>query len=268
MPDLTEQNRHARRFRVGASEVGALLDVHPYTSPARIFDRIVNDRGIEKTQVMRVGSLLEGPVAKTWAAIEGRRVRANRRTYLSPLTEWLAATPDYFVQREHAVLEVKLTGDRWDDLPPFVAWQVRAQLHATNRAFGYVVVANGSQLRTFELARDMAAEAAMIEAVDAFGREHLATHWPPPVVNGEARDVMLRVWTPNAGTITADLELEQYAAAMLEAQRSRRELAPFDEQARAGMVRRLVEADATAIVGNGWRATLEGDPPSRLVIRG
>ena len=268
MPELTERNRLARRQRVGASEVGALLDPHPYTTPGRIYDRIVNDRGVDQTQVMRVGSLLEGPVAKAWGWINSKTVRANRRTYLSPVTAWLAATPDYFVSAEHALLEVKLTGDRWDDIPPHVVWQVRAQLHCTNRDLAYVAVANGSQLRSFEVSRDLYAEDEMLSAVERFGAEYIEPRIPPPY-DAEPREVLLRVYGPSlaGGTITADEDMEQWASAIMELQQLQRELGPLADEARAGLTRRLVEAGALNVIGRGWRAALEGSPPSRLVVR-
>lgn len=190
---LTEANHAIRRRNVSASEVGALLGDHPWTTPAAIWDRL-NGIGPEReqTEAMAIGSALE-PVILELAANKLRtRLRANGRTYVHPRVR-LCATPDALVLPRNdaermmygnALVELKASGsrDRWRDptsggpgLPADVEWQCRAQMACTHRDRVIVVVLVGVALHVFTVERNYGPERRMTRAVQAFWTDYVET---------------------------------------------------------------------------------------------
>lgn len=182
MPGLTPANDAIRLENVTASEVGALLDTHPYMTPEAIWDRLCNPFALERTsnEAMETGSWMEPAIAGLAARRLGITIRANRKSYVHPKVR-LAATPDYLVVAQPpGLLEIKMSGrpEMWPlrgPLPPHVEWQVRAQMACARRYTAAVAVLVGVGLRTFLVERDREQEDRMLAAVDRFWREHVVT---------------------------------------------------------------------------------------------
>jgi hypothetical protein len=267
MPTLTKRSLETRRTRVGASEVGALLDLHPYTSPARIYARIVDGDTIPQTASMGVGKDLEGPVLRMAARALGLKVKACSLTYAYPELP-LAATPDAYAfdGETHGLVEVKISGDYslWTDLPAYVEWQVRAQLAATDRAWAYVAALVGSTLKTYRVDRDAELEARMLNAVDRFDRLHLTPKIPPETEDAE---LVLR-WSLREREIvatTGELAVlgDDYAGLTRE-----RRLAEADEKgARALFAAEVAHRGARLVIGSGWTATVDDAGVLRMTVK-
>lgn len=181
MPGLTAANQEIRAANVTASEVGALLGPHPYTSPELIWDRLCSPFALERptTEAMLNGSFLEPAIAALASKRLGLRLRATSKTYVHPEVR-LCATPDYLVLgTPPGLVEIKLSGSRdmWSRLEPpeHVEWQVRAQMACTGRETAAICVLIGTGLRTYLLERDRAKEDRMLAEVDRFWREHIKT---------------------------------------------------------------------------------------------
>lgn len=185
MPPLTEANRLIRANNVTASEVAALMPTgHPYATPRSIYDRLMApDTGADKgSQAMRIGSHMEAAILRFAETEIGFRARANARSFVHPVVR-LAATPDAFVigrmpwaiGPERAIVEVKMSGraELWRDVPDYIEWQSRAQLACTGRDVVYIVVLAAMRLLSFPVEREAAKETALVEAVDAFWRDHI-----------------------------------------------------------------------------------------------
>src|SRR4029077_20863261 len=185
MPELTTAQHEARRSRIGASEVGALLGPHPYTDPARIYARIVDGPAPEKSsRAMQAGHALESAIGEVAAKSEGLRLRACSRTYVHP-TVPLAASPDFYardVAGSRGLLEVKLSRE-WSDWsdgpPPWYVWQVRAQLALTGRPWAYLAALVGTAITVHRIERDFSLELELLEAVERFAVAHLIPRKPP-----------------------------------------------------------------------------------------
>ena len=192
MPPLTERNHLIRAQHVTASEVGALLGEHPYTTPEAIWDRLM-ERGPEReppSQSMRLGSYMEGPILRWYAQEKGVRVKANSRS-LVHRTVRLCATPDAYIVGG-GLVEVKLSGrtDLWARTPPdYVIWQAMAQLAVTNRDYCDIAVLIGATFRIHTVYRDPLAEVMMTEAVTAFWDDHIRMGRRPEPTT---REVVLR----------------------------------------------------------------------------
>lgn len=183
---LTEANQVIRAQNVSASEVGALVGSHPYTTPERIWDRLM---GVEEerptSEAMETGSFMEGPILRLAEKRLGIKARQNARTYAHK-TVRLCATPDALViGQPPGLVEIKMSGrpEIWRSVPEYVEWQVRAQMACTNRYTVAVCVLVGVGLRTFLIERDADLEDRMLAAVQVFWTDHILTGVrPEPIV--------------------------------------------------------------------------------------
>lgn len=181
MPALTPDNDLVRSRNVTASEVGALLDKHPYTNPTKIYDRLMTpamDTHIQ-SEAMAIGVFLEPYVARFASRKLGLRLRAATRSieYKGKPPVNLCATPDYYVLGQNALVEIKVSSIMYgwtdDTLHPHYEWQARAQMACTNRDLCIVCAMVGSTFYTVYVVRDLQKERRMLEAVDKFWYDHV-----------------------------------------------------------------------------------------------
>lgn len=193
---LTEANMAIRAANVTASEVGALLDPHPYMTPERIWDRLVSPFPMEviASEAMDNGSFMEAAILRLAEKRLGLKARQNSKTYTHK-TVHLCATPDALVLgTPPALVEIKLSGNHemWRSVPLHVLWQVRAQMACTNRDTAAVCVLVGSGLRTFLVERDPIEEERMLEAVERFWTFNVEGRQRPlPVPRSE--EIVMRI---------------------------------------------------------------------------
>ena len=184
MPALTEANDLVRSRNVTASEVGALLDKHPYTNPTKIYDRLMTPAmdTHRQSEAMEIGVFLEPYVARYAARKLGLRLRAATRTIeYKPshgnLPTSLCATPDYYVLGKPMLVEIKVSsilyGWSEENLHPHYEWQARAQMACTNRDVCIICAMVGSTFFHVPIVRDLQKERRMLEAVDQFWYKHV-----------------------------------------------------------------------------------------------
>jgi predicted phage-related endonuclease len=184
VPALTPDNDLVRARNVTASEVGALLDYHPYTNPTKIYDRLMTPASDlhRQSDAMAIGVFMEPYVAKYAAKTLGLKLRAATRTIeYKPshgnLPTSLCATPDYYVLGKRMLVEIKVSSIMYgwseDDLHPHYEWQARAQMACTNRDVCIVCALVGSTFYHIPIVRDLQKERRMLEAVDKFWYSHV-----------------------------------------------------------------------------------------------
>lgn len=209
----------ARMDGIGASEVPALFNCHPYLSPFALWaaKRGATPRSGESTIPQRVGQALEPLLCDLVHEKAGYDV-----DYPATIDMWrddveprLFATTDAYVEDAggaRGALELKTRrwskGQDWEEDPPLdVIMQVQAQLACTG--FGYAVVAgliHGSDLRWYVIERD----SQLIRSI----RESVADMWrrvesgEAPVADGhEATTEALRaMWLKESAELTVDLD--------------------------------------------------------------
>lgn len=273
MPAPSERGHAIRAGRIGASEVGAIVEpeTHPYTTPIDVYARIVE--GVPKYQSgttrMRLGNDLEPYVASRWRERTGKRTLRSFRTYPHPTGYALAATPDYYVVGEPALLEIKVDrggySDDWVDLPRHVFWQVLAQLSCTGRSIGYVGALVGSELRTFVVDRaDHAAdESRMLFAVEEFTLQHLAVGIPPEPVPDEL--VLVVAPTPTDVADSAGI-VDEAGETLAGVMRDERVLAELRDGLRSTLARYMAQHGIRLLRGSSWRAETRQSPNGRTAL--
>lgn len=175
MPPLTPESNIIRARNVSASEVGALLDKHPYMTAGAIYDRLSDPIAWEaqrdpQNESMALGSYMEPYIARYAARKLGLRLRANR--YTREYRGWtrLCATADYLVLGHPMLVEVKLSSIMygWADetLAPHIEWQARAQMAVWDRDVVIVAALVGARFYSIAVLRDAEKERRMLQAVD------------------------------------------------------------------------------------------------------
>jgi predicted phage-related endonuclease len=152
-----EQWLELRKADVTASVVGALRNLHPFTSRLRLYkEKIGVDMGTVKQNVrMRRGSEIEAAIG----AMVGRKHRDWKITepnvYLRDPERRIGATPDFYIESDEelglGVLQTKLTTEKnfrreWmsDDgtlmVPPWIVLQTTVEAMLAGATFGMVAV--------------------------------------------------------------------------------------------------------------------------------
>jgi putative phage-type endonuclease len=136
----SESWREFRRWRLGGSEIAAVLGLSPYESPLSLWLRKMGLAGPQqKKPEMDWGNRLEPVVADRFFEEDGRWLWGigTPATYTHPDRDWQAASPDRFIsysstaaEQADAILEVKTSpyGDGWgvpytDEIPVYYRTQ-------------------------------------------------------------------------------------------------------------------------------------------------
>ncbi len=178
MPALTATNDIIRARNVAASEVGALLDKHPYSTPWGIYDRLKSEFiiRVEQSEAMRLGQYFEPYIARYAAQKLGLKLRANTRTRELPHVA-LCATADYYVVGHPYLVEVKLSNKQFmwteETLQPYIEWQARAQMAVYDRDLCIIAALVGSTFYIVYVQRDAAKEKLLLDTVHQFMQNHV-----------------------------------------------------------------------------------------------
>lgn len=265
----------ARAATLGASEVAALYDVHPFLSrfalwqakAGRIAPPVVdNERA-------KWGLRLEAVIAE--AAAEERGWKIERGTWLRDGEEpRLSATPDFLIVPD-GVLEIKNVdaaqfARAWGDEPPLhVLLQVQAQLAVTGREEGYVAaLVGGNTLRIFRVPRRPAIIDDMRRRVAEFWASIERGEEPPPDGSASASEALRalhRELSDDAIDLTGDNRAPELCAALLAAI-ERRKAAEAEENAlRAELMAKLSGHRAAIVPGFRVRVVVTPEKPETVI---
>lgn len=204
-------NHESRRSTIGASEIGALFDCHPYTSRYALWARksgieVVDEN--EHSERQQIGLDLEQPLLEIWAKREGLIVEHNRKSMLRPNLPGLSATPDGLVLAESensqpweiiATVDVKTVRPHeranWRDngIPEYYAWQLEQQMLVAGVAHGYLVALFGvDEIAATRVEANVQRREHIIDAAAAFW-ESVRTQTPPEIDGHKATtDALMR----------------------------------------------------------------------------
>jgi putative phage-type endonuclease len=215
---------------IGSGDAAAALGLSPWESPYSLFCRKIGEiEGPEESEAMRMGKKLEDFIAdlffeEHWDKHPESLGIGSGATVRSVAHPFMLATLDRIFRDDqgHGDLELKTTSiylkDDWDQYPPdYVSVQVQHQLAVTGLERAWVAVLIGGQhYKDFEIARDDALIANLIEAEQAFWQRVL-DKTPPPVDGSDSTIEALRARydEPDPGSV---IELgHHWSAPLLEA---------------------------------------------------
>ena len=144
-PDARDRWRDARRPYLGASDVAAVLGLHPYRSALECYHDKTTVKPDEDNQFKRWGRIVEPYVGEDVARQVGRIYRPDGRILVSRAHPWLSCTLDGFLDRAPGLQEVpefqelpdtiqteikstRFRGPWREDIPKYVTTQMQQQL--------------------------------------------------------------------------------------------------------------------------------------------
>lgn len=208
-PDATEdQWLAARRERVSASEIAAVMGVSPHASPFSLYWSKVNEWDVVQTFAMSVGTKLEPVVADLFADAYPDLVvhRPQHRLYGRVGNLDVCASPDFLVTgpphyREVRPLETKSDeGGPWGktgtaDVPYHHKLQVWAQCYTLGASIGYIARLAGKRFTVHPIPYDADAFRPALQAAARF-RTDLAVGNAPDIDGHAATAATLEMIEP------------------------------------------------------------------------
>ena len=276
VPITSPKQWHAlRATHVGASEVGAVFDVHPHLTRFELWHMKKGDLiepDAREDERMFWGLQLEDAIARGVGERTGWTMRKARR-YLS--LDRLGATLDYEAHRKPdgwGVVQIKNIDwaefSRWDDGEPPLHYelQVQQELHLTRHAWGSLgVLVGGNSLKLYERRPHGDAWNRLRDGVRSFWTSVASGEEPKPDWKRDAEAVSrVRAWAKKGkvawalGDSDLDRQLWHYFTAKAE-ERDARERARI---LKAKILHRMGEAET--IVGDTWRAHAPTRPPVKI----
>ncbi len=188
---LTVEQRRARL--IGASDVAALMRLIPFKGARGPWDVYMDLYGLRRrapmTLHMRKGLILEPLLAQVYAETTGNRLFKAAETLAHSQLPVLTVHVDRLAQetlapKPNLTIEMKMVGWRvkkhWDDgIPAYVLTQVMAQMSAWGLGQAHVPVDFDDELSIFQAELDSEVETVILEAVEAFWRDHIVPMKPP-----------------------------------------------------------------------------------------
>jgi putative phage-type endonuclease len=269
-----------RRQGVGASEVAAMIDAHPWESRWSIWAAKV---GLtppldEPTDSMRLGTDLE-PVIGRWFHQRTGLYVAGEQTFVVHRREpWAIAHLDGYVlespppprrrqHRDHAVglFEAKYTADSWDELPLHYRLQVQWQMYVTAQPRAWVAALmlpfGRPRFTVFEVKFDRRQIDELAAATKAFWLDHVVTGIPPAADEHQATTAAIgAAWGGQATVKVPTVNLDEHRQAV-------DELAAFRAQRNA--LKPLIEGRENELkAAFGAAADTDDQAPSEGVVDG
>lgn len=224
-----------RATGIGASEIGAILGLSPYTSPLTIYLRklgLVEDSP-EPNPYIRWGVRLEPVVAEAYQDETGiALIGDGRTTYRHKEYDFALATPDRIAADHSRLVEIKTTSARnaqnWgesgsDMVPEYVLTQAMWQLAVMDMDLCDVaVLIGGSDFRVFPIRRDPVLEEQLLAVAGDFWRNHVLAQEPPPPRDEAERGRYLQGLYPkhDGDLVEGDENLDRLALALRDVRRT------------------------------------------------
>lgn len=257
-----------RRSGIGASDVAGVLGISPWASPYSVWaDKMGFTPDDEATEQQLLGLALEPAINAMFHERTGLYVAGAQTRVEHPIRRWMRATLDGFVVEssssaiEDALgnLEAKTTIDSpamWEEAIPnqYVA-QTQWQMFVTGAQRTWIAALHASfglKFRIYEVERDEADIAFIVERVTRFWNDHVVTGVPPEVDGHRATSDALRAIPVDPD---AEVDLDDRTAGLIDSLRHLKTDAKLlDEQitARENAVKAAMGACTEAFV-NGER---------------
>ena len=205
----------------GASDVGAIIGVNPYSTPMAVWAAKVHDVRDDENRAMRYGSFMEPFISDEYELLTGRPMfdPGDFEILEHPDIPYIGVTLDRITQgsdSHHAPgngggpVEIKTarSGGEWGVEPPL--WyqvQLQTQIACMDATWGALAGwISGSELVHFDIMRDAELMDAIYPALDRFWW-HVSTRTPPPDMGARDLPVVKKTWNSGDGsTVEFDAE--------------------------------------------------------------
>lgn len=211
----------ARSRCITATDIAAILGLHPYKSPAMVYlDKTGQARAFDPNEAMKTGTHLEPSIAAWWG-IKHEKKPIHADFALHGEEPIFGASPDYLVD-QNAVLECKWCGQHAaqgfgegpDDVPTHYLLQVQWQLFVTGRKTGYLCVLGPWGFRDYTIHADSELHRRMAHQARIFWHEYVMAELAPPLSGSYGDKKLIEELHPadDGQIIAASYELEDEIA--------------------------------------------------------
>lgn len=204
---LTPQQIAARQFRIGGSELAAIMGDNPYCSPYELWARKTNRLRVnysdEENEAIELGNMIE-PLLMNWFEIrEGKPI--ERGIEVASDDGLVVAILDGKFYDNSAVVEAKTSmlagwsrkmADQWtrESFPRYYWWQTQAQMHAAKIPKAFLIALIGGRGRiVYEVEYDPDTTKAALEVAREWWDLHVAFDQEPLAVPPKDAETIRRM---------------------------------------------------------------------------
>lgn len=226
MPD--KFNNEERKLIIGASEIGAILNLDPHQTPIDIYMRKVLDIKDEETEPMKMGKLMEPIIGKLYEDKTGEKLEHNKTILKHPMG-YAGCTPDFFVMENDQIVKlvqaknvyslspIAKAEEETDDLPDHFIMQGIFELGVSRETINpgieldmFAILLGGNRFMTFKVQFDAELFSFLYQKAKEFIENHIIPKVPPPIDSSKAYSNFLTksIQHPTSKEIRQATELE------------------------------------------------------------
>lgn len=177
-----------RRTYLGASDVGAIIGVSPFTSPIELWQLKVGQTEQDVSDAMRMGTLLEDAVCQLYEERTGYRTQRRNAPYIHPDHDFIQGHVDRIIVGERGGMDSKVSAygpgygeEGTDQVPPHVRVQMALYMGLSERTWWDVALLRDMRLRVYRLHHDPELYGQLVAVAVDFWHEHVQTGIPPAI---------------------------------------------------------------------------------------
>lgn len=267
-----------RKKGIGASEIGAVVDLHPYISPFDLWCRKVGLADpIEPNERMMWGSLLQQAISQGYAETTGRAVEWVDKTEAAPNDPLVVFSID--ARCEGRIVECKnISLDQvhkfgepgTDQVPDYMALQAQWQclgVRLSGNSIDFCDIAalfGGNNLRIFTIQFNEQMAADLHASGKTFWDRHVTKNEPPSLTDTEtARAYLMRRWPKANGNLQKPTPEQIGLIREFDSYRTQAKEAEAQKAALAVQLKAEI-ADLDGFLWDGGKATNKNNKPSTV----
>lgn len=231
-----------RRGGLGASDISAVLGLSPWDSPWSLWaEKVGLTPPKDSNESMDFGRYAEHMIRPWFQDRTGLVVRGGQQWCTHPDISWALATPDGDVHDPGTDLllgglEIKTDWQSfsgWDEVPAYYQCQGQWQMFVRGQERVWFPTMHGRRLEVYELERDDADIALLVERATEFWETHVLGGVPPLVDGSDATlRALQQVYPDHTPGTTVELDqVGRAAVRLLDQARAAKREADADEKA-------------------------------------
>lgn len=202
---LTPEQIKERQNYVGASEIGSVLGLDPFTTPLKLYGLktgLIAPDDLSDNEAVEWGTRLERIVSQKFAERNGVKLIAYKKRYFHP-NGFISCELDNIIAGTDELVEVK-TANAWaikkwekeDEIPASYVVQVMVQLGLSKRKVGhFAVLVGGQRYIEKKIVFDQEFYDTIITKVEAFWK--MVQDRTPPMACADDNEALLALYPQN-----------------------------------------------------------------------